>query len=134
MKFQKILKMEIVITIIFLMLFLFANFYTIRQIMRNGAELYFYDKLLVAYQIGKMPGLKDELENLLSQEKIPGQIVLAKDFKKNLHRLESPGKFLKNTTEDLKKKIILFRKLRSIAFGVILVIFILRIIIKRCVF
>jgi len=133
MKFPKIRKIEIVITIILLILLLFANFYTIRQVMRNGAELYFYDKMLVAYQIGKMPGLKDELENLLLQEKIPSQIALARDFKKNLGRLESPGEFLKDTTEELKKKIILFRKLRSIALGVILVIFILRIIIKRII-
>jgi len=125
--------MEIVITVILLILFLFANFYTIRQIMRNGAEVYFYDKMLVAYQIGKMPGLKDELENLLSQEKMPRQMILAKDFKKNLDRLESPGKFLKDTVEDLNKKITLFRKLRNIALGVILVIFILRIIIKLAI-
>ena len=128
MVFPRARKIKLIATVLFLILSLFANFYAIRKLARYGVEVYFYDKMLVAYRIGALPGLKEELESVLSQDKMPSEIALAKDFKKNLDKLESPEKFLEDTSGSLKKKIALFRSLRNIAILLISAILILRII------
>ena len=123
MKPSSVHKIRVLLTTVLLLLFLFANIYTIRQIMSCGLELYFYEKMLVAYQVGGEPGIKKELETIISQDKAPREIALAKVFKNklgNIHQLDRP---LKDITENLKKKINLFRNLRNAAFGLILVIF-----------
>lgn len=94
--------------------------------MRYGLELYFYDKMLIAYQIGGSSGLNKELGNVLSQEKAPRETALAKVFKENLNNLKMPDKFLIATTSELKKKINFLRNSRNIAFALIAVTLLLR--------
>ena len=126
MKISGVRKVRIAITISLLLLFLFANIYVIRQLMYYGLQLYFYDKMLVAFQIGGSSGLNKELASVLSQEKTPRETALAKSFKKNLNTFKTPDKFLKDTTEELKRKINFFRTSRNIAFVLIMVILLLR--------
>jgi hypothetical protein len=126
MKISGVRKIRIAITISLLLLFLFANIYAIRQLTRYGIEFYFYDKMLVAYQIGGMPGLRSELKSVLLQDKMPREIAVAKVFQKKLNNLETPENFLKGISKELKRKIDLFRALRNIAFGLIMVIFLFR--------
>jgi hypothetical protein len=120
-------KISIAITVLLFFFFFFANIYAIRQMARYGVELYLYDKLLVAYQIGGMSGVNNELERIISQDRMPREIKAAKAFKKNLDKLDAPDKFLKNAVEEKKNKINLFRKLRNIAFGCIMALFLLRV-------
>jgi hypothetical protein len=126
MKASGLRKIRIAITVSLLLLFLFANIISIRQLMRYGLELYFYDKMLVAYQIGGINGLTQELEMVLSQDKMPREIRLAQAFKENLRNLQSPDKFLEGIIKEDKKQIDLFRRLRNGAFGIILAIVLLR--------
>jgi len=132
MKFSKTTKIRIAIAVLLFFLFIFANFYAVRVIGRYGAELYLYDKLLVAYQFAGMDGLKAELKNVLSQDKMPHELAVAKDFQKNLEKTKNPDKFLKNAVADRKNKINFLINLRNIAFGFILIALLLRILINRC--
>jgi len=125
-KHLKVRKIRIAITVVLLLLFTFANIHAVRQMARYALELYVYDKLLVAYQVGKDTGMKNELSLLLSQDKMPRQLALARSFDRKMASLASPGEFLENTTEDLKKKIELYRNLRNIAFALIIAILLFR--------
>ena len=91
-----------------------------------GVELYLYDKLLVAYQVGGVSGMKEELGRILSQDKMPHEIAEAEAFKKNLDNLEAPDKYLRNVVEERKNKINLFRNLRNIAFACIMLLVLIR--------
>jgi hypothetical protein len=126
MSFSKTRKISIVITVLLFSFFLFANIYAIRRMGHYGVELYLYDKLLVAYQVGGMPGMKEELERILSQDKMPHEIAEAKAFKKNLDSLEAPDKYLRNAVGESKNKINLFRNLRNIAFACITLLVLIR--------
>lgn len=120
---------SIVISILLFLFFAFANIYAIRQLGSYAVELFFYDKLLVAYQIAGMPGVNNELQRILTQEKMPREKAIAGVFKKNLVNLRDCGGFLKNIVEEKKNKINFLRKLRNIAFGCIIVLILLRIMI-----
>jgi len=124
-------RIKILSSVILAILFIFANFYSLRQIAHYGLELYFYDKMLVAYQVGGEAGVKTELAKVLSQEKMPSQLKLAEKFKKKLIDLGDPGKFLSEITTEQKCRIKMLRNLRSITFVLIFLIFISRFIYKR---
>ena len=90
--------------------------------MHYAQELYFYDKMFVAYQVAGEAGVKKELEAIISQEKAPREIALAKVFKEKLNNMPQLDSSLKDTTETLKRNIRLFRNLRNSAFGLIMVV------------
>jgi hypothetical protein len=112
----------------FLTTMLIANFYTVRNMNRYGLELYFYDKLLVAYNIGGEAGLKEELKEMLLDDRSPRQLILAKDFIAKMESLKEPLIFLNNQVEKNKSKISFFRNLRTTAIIFMLLIFIWRLI------
>jgi len=123
-------KIRILIAVILFFLFLYANFYTIRRIARYGVEVYLYDKLLVAYQIGGMNGLKTELERVLSQDKMRHELAEARDFKNKLDNINDPGKYLADIASQKKGKINLLRTMRNLAYVFVLIILALRLIIN----
>ena len=125
-------KIRIAITLMLLLLFIWANFYTVRKVVRYGVELYLYDKLLVAYQIGGMPGLKSELKKETSQYRMPRELTLAREFEKKLEDIKFPGDFLEKVINEKKEKIKLFKKLRIVAFVFIAIILLLRIVLNLC--
>lgn len=133
MDISKKRKISRIITALLFFFFLFANIYTIRRLSYYAVELFLYDKLLVAYQVGGMNGVNNELEIILSQDRMPREIALAKTFKNNLGNLKAPDKFLKNAVEEKKKDIRLFRNLRNIAFVCIVALFLLRIMLIRSI-
>lgn len=108
-------------------LFLFANIYAVRKIMRYGAQIYLYDKLLVAYQVGAEKGLEDELKRVFSDDKPSFGLREAGDFKKELAGIKDPEKFLSNIVEEKKSQITILRRLRSLSFVFIMIIFLARI-------
>ena len=125
-------KIRIAIKIVLLLLFLIANVYAVRAITLYGTELYLYDKLLVAYKFAGDNGLKDELKGVFSQDKMRHELTVAKEFERNLKNIDNPGKFLENIVNDRKNKVNFFRNLRNITFGLILIMFLLRVAVNRC--
>jgi len=131
MNFSKKYKIRIAIAGMLFILFVIANFYTVRALALYGTELYFYDKLQVAYQFAGMNGLRQELSSVLSYDKMRYELIVARNFEKNLANIKEPGKFLADIVSDRKNKINFFRNLRSIAFVLIVGMLLLRIIIDR---
>jgi len=133
MRFSKKLnKIRIAIAAALFILFIIANFYTVRALAVYGTELYLYDKLLVAYQFAGMNGLKQELSSILSHDKMRHELAVARNFEKNLENIKEPDKFLAAIVSDRKGKINFLRNLRSIAFALIVGILLLRTIVNRC--
>lgn len=126
MKSLKKNKIRITITVVLIIFFIWANFYTVRKIAHYGIELYLYDKLLVAYQIGGMRGLRIELNKESSQGGMRGELAVVKEIKENLKGIKAPEDFLENVVKEKRGKIKLFRNLRIAAFAFIGIMLLLR--------
>ncbi|MDD5108228.1 MAG: hypothetical protein PHC29_01780 [Candidatus Omnitrophica bacterium] len=124
-------KIDLIIAAIISLLFIFANIYAVRKIFDYGTQVYLYDKLLVAYQVGGRSALVNELDRVLSEDKLHQELVSAERFKKNLININDPEKYLKNISAKKKLKINQLRNMRSAVFILLLLIFLIRIIIKR---
>jgi len=126
MKISKNQFIKITIGLIFLLSMIFANFYAVREMGRSGMEVYFYDKLLVAYNIGGENGMLEELREIPLDDKFPRELVLLKDFENKLKNLSDPKKFLIEKVARSKEKVTRLRDSRSIAIILIVIIFIWR--------
>jgi hypothetical protein len=120
---------SITITILLFISFTFANIYAIRKLSHYAVQLFFYDKLLVAYQVAGMPAVNNELDRILTQDNAPREVAVAKNFKNNLANLAQPDKFIQNSVEENRIKINLYRSLRNVALGCIAVLVLLRLVI-----
>jgi len=114
---------RIIVMLVFLFCMLFANFYAVRKINLYGIKLYFYDKLLVAYNIGGREGIDKELKEIFASDKFPRELALARDFQTQLGGLKDPATFLNQRSVQSKEKIMLLRNLRSAAIILMLFIF-----------
>ena len=123
MKLSRNLIIKIVMTLAFLCCMLFANFIAVRMMLRYGVDTYFYDKLLVAYNIGGANGLKTELDKIQVSYKLPRETMLAKDFAVKLGTLADPEAFLQDKVQTGKKMAFLIRNLRSVAIVFMLILF-----------
>jgi len=113
------------------LIFLFANIYAVRKIMRYGAEAFFYDKMLVAYQAGAEKGLKEELNRMLAQDnKSAIEVRIARDFKERLPTIIEPGRYLSDTVAGKVGKVKNLRQLRVLSFLLLLVIFLARVFLR----
>ena len=128
MKSSGIRNIRIAVGVILFFIFMFANLFTVRQMARYGMELYFYDKINVAYQTGGMPGLRNELDRVLFEDNMPREAKLAIEFKRDLDEIDDLGIYLNRLTEDLKHKVNRFRNLRNLAFVLIAIVLVLRLI------
>ncbi len=115
-------RLNIVISVVLLAMFLFANVYTVRKMMQYGLKLYFFDKLNVAYQTGGRSGLEKELNSMVLKDKMPREATLAQEFREDIKYIKDPGTYLTGMVEDSKTKAVLFRSMRIIAFGLIAII------------
>jgi len=129
MKFSKVRIIQVTATLLFLVCMFLANFLTVRVMLRYGVDAYFYDKLLVAYDIGGKGGLKEELGKIPVTGKSSRESVLAKDFNSRFAGLGNPELFLSQKVQESKQKIILMRNLRNAAVGVIFILFIWQLIV-----
>lgn len=123
MKFSKSRIIRLAVLLVFFTCMLFANFYAVRKIMRLGLEMYFYDKLLVAYNIGGAKGLTEELDKIRSDDKMPRELPLAKDFEGRIKILKDPAQFLSDKVEQNRRKVNLIRNLRTAAIALMIIIF-----------
>lgn len=131
MKLTGAQKINLILVVVLFVLFIFANFYVIRMAGLYAVEAYLYDKLLVAYQIGGLRGMHLELEMVLTNDKMPHELAVAREFKSNIGGIKEPDKFLEKAAKDRLEKIKLLRLLRNIAFVFILLFAVLRLVISR---
>jgi hypothetical protein len=113
--------------VLLLLLMLIANFYAFRQIKVHGVGAYFYQRMLVAYEVGGMPGLRQELFRVRERDKNRQELNLAKELEKELTSLGSPQEFLSANLAEKIKKINFFQELRNWAIILICVLLILRV-------
>ena len=126
-KFSKKRIISLTLTVIFVLLMLYANFYIVKKLERDAVKIYLYDRLLVAYEIGSIGGMKEELNRILSHDRMPYELALAKKFKKNLDNIKKPDEFLENIITEKKIKIRLLKHLRTAAIALIMILVVLRI-------
>lgn len=124
-----IIRMSVTLTM--MLLAFFANFIAIRLIARHAIEVYFYNKLSVAYDIGGMPGLESELGKIITRDKLRKELALAADFKKRLAGLNEPEGFIDRSLSESNRQIILLRNLRSVAVALIIAVYLLNIFMLR---
>jgi len=101
---------------IFFVCMLVANFYAIRKMGQYGVELYFYDKLLVAYNVAGKSGLQEELLKISVSDQFPREKLLANGFKKKINELNDPGAFLEEKVSQNKEEVTFYKNLRIWAF------------------
>ena len=123
MKFSRRGLIKLAVMSVFLCCMLFANFIAVRLILGYGVDAYFYDKLLVAYNIGGREGLKTELGKITVTDKLAREAMLAKDLNLRLENLADPGVFLGDKVRDAKGMVSRIRGLRTWAIYVMLVLF-----------
>jgi len=114
---------KLVGVLLFLCCMLFANFVAVRMILRYGVDIYFYDKLLVAYNIGGPEGLKIELSKIQITDELRREAMLAKDFSTRINTLADPQAFLEEKVRQNKKGVYLIKNLRSLAGILMLILF-----------
>jgi len=131
MKFSKSRTIKFMVMLAFLLCMLYANFYAVRRMLGYAVEVYFYDKLLVAYNIGGIKGLADELEKIRTVDKMPRELILAEEFALRLESLKEPAVFLKDKVERGKQRINFIRGLRSGAIALMVLIFVWQLILKK---
>lgn len=102
---------------------IFANFYAVRVMLRCGVNVYFYDKLLVAYNIAGDKGLEEELAKVRATEKMPRVLKLAAEFDARRSSLADPEGYLQGKVDQNKKMVNLVRNLRSLAIILITLAF-----------
>lgn len=124
-------KINLLIAAISVLLVTFANVYCVKKIMHIGSEVFFYDKMLVAYQIGSDQGLKKELIKMIQREhqsKVERKIL--QDFKERLPEINDLGKFLNSAVDQRLKSLKNLRLLRSLSFVFVLIFFLIKLFLK----
>jgi hypothetical protein len=130
MEFSKRRIIKISAILVFLCCTLFANLFAVRMILDYGVDMYFYDKLLVAYTIGGEKGLKIELDKIPVTDKSTREQMLTKDLTARLARLPDPEAFLKDKVHKSKQVILWVKHLRTAATMLMLILFIWQLLIN----
>jgi hypothetical protein len=128
---NKILLFRKAMAVLLLFLMLVANFYAFRQIKHHGLAAYFYQRMLVAYEIGGRPGLQQELSRALRQDRLPQESVLAKEFAQQIGAIGDPQQFLSEKLAEKIAKVNFFQELRNWAIVLIGVLLILRVVLTK---
>lgn len=119
---------KLIVTLLFFACMLYANFYAIRKMSSYGMELYFYDKLSDAHDIGGSKGMEAELKKILTSEKFPKELALAKALENNFQNLKDPAAYVDAQVAQSQKRILFIRNLRTIVIVLMFILFIWRII------
>jgi hypothetical protein len=93
------------------------------MMLRYGIDAYFYDKLLVAYNIGGLAGLKTELDKISVTDKLRRESILAKNFSAQLETLPDPKAFLTDKVQKSKNMAFFIRNMRSAAIVLMVILF-----------
>lgn len=118
--YEQIIRVSI--TLILLFCVIFANFIAVAAIERYGMQLYFYDKLLVAYESAGRGGYEKELKKILALNSAPRQLELAKKFEIKSKDIKDMHAYLKEEVNEKKNLALLYKNLRAAAVVLMLVI------------
>jgi len=121
---KQIFKALIIVVFIFLMAF--ANLYVVRQMANCAINMYFYDRLLVAYEAGSAAKMEENLNIIASNSDLPRERGLAIKFKKNIGNIKDPHTFLKNIVANNRARLKRLKNMRNISIILIVILFILR--------
>ncbi|MFA5271111.1 MAG: hypothetical protein WC412_02070 [Candidatus Omnitrophota bacterium] len=130
MKFSGKQIIKLLMTILFFACMLYANFYAVRRMSSYGMELYFYDKLAVAHDIGGQYGMRQELKNIITSEKFPKELALAKAFEGHLQNLKDPAAYVDAKVKHSKTRLLFIRNLRTTAIVLMFLLFIWRMVVN----
>ena len=128
MGFSRNQLIRAILTVVFFICMIIANFYVFRAISRIGLEIYFYDKLVVAYRFGGQKALEQELSQVLSSEGFPRELAMAKEFETKFKNTKDLEIFLGKKIEEGKARVVSLRKLRNTAIIIMFAIFLWQII------
>ena len=121
-------KINLVVMILVGVLFLFTNIYAVRKIMNYGTEVFFYDKMLTAYEFGSETGMRQELDKLIALDNKGPILKLAQIFKSKLAGINDPGEFLKVAVAKRVNELKVLRQMRNLGFMLVLGLFLFRLI------
>ena len=96
-----------------------------------GLEVYCYDKLLVAFQVGGSSGLHDELNKISSRNNHKKEEALARAFQEKLPSLKDPQSWLSDRVARDRARINLVMNLRMAAMSVIFLVFCARFFLRK---
>ncbi|GEM_PF-739672 len=114
------------LVVVFIILMVYANFYIVRRVTYYALEVYLYDRLLIAYEVGSSEKMKEQLSMIASNADMPRERALAKKFEKNISSIKDIHGFLKKAVKEDKSKIKLLKNMRAVSIVLILILFIAR--------
>lgn len=115
----------------FLFLMLYANFYAVRRMEYYAVRAYFYQRLAVAYDIGKTPAVRQQLSKIFSEKNNPRQKEFAKITEDRLGDIIDPGAYLNDKLEQNKAGFERLRQFREIVFALLMVLVFMQILFRR---
>jgi len=115
-----------ILTVIFVLLMIYANFYIVRRMMQYGFEVYFYDCLLATHQAGSEQKMLDELDRAASDTNMPRKSAMAKELRANIGNIKDVPAFFQNAVTEGTKKVKYLRQMRMATILVLMLILILR--------
>jgi len=122
---------RIIITALLIILAVYVNIIALRRISHYALEVYFYDKLSVAYDIGGRKGLEKEIARIKTTEKQRLVAKMAEELEGKISLIPDPAPFIDNSLSAGKNRIRALRSLRIIAILLIMGILLLRFLVNR---
>ena len=126
---------RITINVILIFLVIYANIFAVKAMTIYAVEVMTYERLFVAYDIGGMKALRNELAKMLSHGYTKRELQTATGFRERLGSLKDPGAYLKEVISEKKKRAIFLNNMRRIALVLIVTLLaarvLLNIILKR---
>jgi hypothetical protein len=110
---------------------LYANFYAIRRMEHYAVRAYFYQQLVVAYDIGKTPAVKQQLSKMISENKYPRQKAMAGEIEGKLADMKDPGTVLNGLLEREREGLTRMKIMREAAFVLLILLIFVRVLFGR---
>ncbi len=130
-KFKKNAIARLVLPFILLFLMLYANFYAVRRMEHYGVRAYFYQQLVVAYDIGKTPAVKQQISKIISENKYPRQKAMASEIESKIADMKDPGAVLNGLLEREREGLARIKVMREAAFVLLILLIFVRVLFRR---
>ncbi|MCX5712004.1 MAG: hypothetical protein NTY47_02895 [Candidatus Omnitrophica bacterium] len=122
---------KILFAVFLLFLMLYANFYAVRRMEHYAVRAYFYERLSVAYDIGQMPAVRQQLSKIMQESRNPRQKTLAKNFIVQIDTIKEPGTYLGGAVDEQRRGFERVKFLRELAFFLLLILVFIQALMNR---
>ncbi len=112
-------------------LMLYANLYAIARMEHYAVQAYFYQRLSVAYDIGQMPAVKQQLNKIKLEKSNKRQKQFAEKFETGIGSINDPGVYLSNMLERQKAGFERVKLFREIAFVLLMILIFIQVLVER---